>query len=224
MADKFPEIGSTPGEEVEIEGDFLSREKELVGDEFTTEEDKDILNFNDEDDEINEFKEQFPEVDSSEPPVSQETINKENEYYDDDEDDEFDDFESNGIKELNLNESEPIKEWKQRRDLEIEEREKKNKAKKQEILDTAKSTIDDFYENYNLKRDSHSKEILAEQDEFINKRDDFLGRGTLWDRVNELIQDVGELPNGDRDKTRFKEILTKLKGKENAPGAGGYQE
>ncbi|KAK6897389.1 Clathrin light chain [Candida tropicalis] len=229
MADKFPEIDSTPGEEVEIEGDFLSREKELVGDEFTTEEDQNILNMDndeEEDDEINEFKEQFPEVDSSEPPVSQESVsnNQKDEVDVDDEDDDFDNFESNGIKELNLSESEPIKEWKQRRDLEIEEREKKNSAKKQEILDNAKSTIDDFYENYNLKKDNHSKDILAEQDKFLNKRDDFLGRGTLWDRVNELIEDVGELPDGDRDKTRFKEILTKLKGKENAPGAGGYQE
>ena len=43
----------------------------------------------------------------------------------DDDDDEFEGFESsNGAaKELNLSESQAIKEWKQRRDLEIEERE-----------------------------------------------------------------------------------------------------
>ncbi|RCK58977.1 Clathrin light chain [Candida viswanathii] len=207
MADKFPEIGSAAGDDADFEGDFLSREKELVGDEFTTEEDSKILN-DDEDDEINEFKEQFPEVDSSEPPVSQESIDKDAKDDDDDDGDDFDNFESNGVKELNLSESEPIKAWKQQ----------------QEILEKAKSTIDDFYENYNLKKDNHSKDILTEQEKFLNKRDDFLGRGTLWDRVNELVQDVGELPDGDRDKTRFKELLTKLKGKENVPGAGGYQE
>ena len=133
----------------------------------------------------------------------------------DDDDDEFEGFESsNGAaKELNLSESQAIKEWKQRRDLEIEEREKLN-SKKEEIIEKAKSTIDDFYENYNSKRDNHQKEILLEQEKFISKRDDFLKRGTLWDRVNELVTEVGELPGDEsRDKTRFKELLTKLKAK-----------
>lgn len=225
MADKFPEIDTpTAGGDDEYEGDFLSREKELVGDEFTTDQDKQVFE-DDEDDEINEFKEQFPEVDTKAEPSG--TTGAEGLKDDDDDDDEFEgSTSSNGAaKELNLSESQAIKEWKQRRDLEIEEREKLNSKKKEELIEKAKSTIDDFYENYNTKRDNHQKEILQEQEKFISKRDDFLKRGTLWDRVNELVTEVGELPGDEsRDKTRFKELLTKLKGKENVPGAGGYQE
>ncbi|KAL6451953.1 CLC1 Clathrin light chain [Candida maltosa Xu316] len=225
MADKFPEIDSaaTNGD---FEGDFLSREKELVGDEFKTDQDHDFLKDEEEDDEINEFKEQFPEVDEAEPVVNQEI---------DDDDDEFEGFESskNNINNSSHNhqysKSQAIKEWKERRDLEIGEREKKNKAKKEEILEEAKRTIDDFYENYNLKKDNHSKDILTEEDKFVEKRDNFLKRGTLWDRVNELVTEVGEVSVSDadgshRDKTRFKELLNKLKNKDNVPGAGGYQD
>ena len=36
-------------------------------------------------------------------------------------------------------------------------------------------------------------------------------RGTLWDRVNELVTEVGELPGDDsRDKTRFKRIIDEI--------------
>lgn len=50
--------------------------------------------------------------------------------------------------------------------------------------------------------------------------------GTLWDRVNELIDAVG-VPTVDsegNDKTRYRNFLKNLKGKEKVPGAGGYQE
>ena len=79
----------------------------------------------DEDEEINEFKEQFPEVDTKAQNLS---VTKSADK--DDDDDEFEGFESsNAAKEPNLSESQAIKEWKQRRDLEIEEREKLNPKK-----------------------------------------------------------------------------------------------
>lgn len=60
----------------------------------------------------------------------------------------------------------------------------------------------------------------------MKKRDEFLKHGTLWDRVNELIDAVG-VPTVDsegNDKTRYRNFLKNLKGKEKVPGAGGYQE
>ncbi|CAN3357643.1 clathrin light chain [Diutina catenulata] len=207
--DKFPEI-DVDGEE--ISGDFLAREKELMGDEFQTEHDE----------EINDFEAKFPEVDDhqeEEAPKKEESIN----------DNQFEGWESQrsetqGEKSLDLGSSEPIKEWRQRRDLEIEERETANKKKKEDITKKAQQTIDDFYDNYNEKKDKHAKEVVDEQTKYVEKRDGFLGRGTLWDRVNELVKEVGEVPSEGRDKTRFKEVLTKLKGKENVPGAGGYKQ
>ena len=87
----------------------------------------------DEDEEINEFKEQFPEVDTKAQPSGISVTEGADK---DDDDDEFEGFKSsNGVaKELNLSESQAIKEWKQRRDLEIEEREKLNSKKRRKSL------------------------------------------------------------------------------------------
>lgn len=213
MADKYPEL-DVLAEDQDFDGDFLSREKELVGDEFKTEQDRDVLA--ESDDEIQEFKEQFPEVgDAVSEPVEAVAA-------DDDDEDEFEGFGSAPPVTKDLGESEPLKEWKQRRDLEIEERDRVNSKKKEEIVTSAQQNIDDFYDNYNSKREQHTKEIEAEEKEFLEKRDNFLKNGTLWDRVNQLVDGVGELPEDGRDKSRFKGLLSKLKGKENVPGAGGY--
>lgn len=203
MTDKFPELDADI--EVPEGGDFLSREKELLGDEFQTEQDHDILAS---DEEISEFKKEFPEVEEAEPIPEPEPSEEE--------------YEAPASNTLTQGESQPLKEWKQRRDLEIQERENANAKKKDDIVQKAQQTIDDFYDNYNNKREQHSKDVLKEQEQFLEKRDNFLKRGTLWDRVNELVAEVGEVSE-EKDKTRFKSLLGKLKGKENVPGAGGYQ-
>ncbi|GEQ71181.1 hypothetical protein JCM33374_g4862 [Metschnikowia sp. JCM 33374] len=216
MADKFPEIDvDTTGQEVE--GDFFSREKELVGDEFQTEQDSAVFAeaTADEDQEIQEFKDHFPEVGESHIPTQAEPASED--------DDEFEGFSTAPqTTSVTQGESQPLKEWKQRRELEIEEREKANSKRKAEIIAEAQQSIDDFYDNHNNKKEEHAKQVLKEQDDFLEKRDGFLKRGTLWDRVNELVGEAGEGSDSGRDKSRFKGLLTKLKGKENVPGAGGY--
>lgn len=203
MADKFPAL-DVDGEVADgADSDFLSREKELVGDEFQTENDRDALNS---DDEFTEFNEQFPEVDESAPQVQQTQAYDEPEYE----------------APKDLGHSKALKEWKDRRDLEIEEREKANAKSKEEIVAKAQQTIDDFYDNYNTKRDQNSQQVAKDEEEYLAKRDKFLSKGTLWDRVNELTSEVGEVSLGDRDKSRFSKLLKGLKGKENVPGAGGY--
>lgn len=212
MADKFPEI-DVASEPQELEGDFFARERELVGDEFKTEEDQQVLAESEpEDNEIQEFKENFPEVgEQPEAPVVA---------HEDDDDDEFEGFTSQPAH--NLEESQPLKEWAQRRQLEIEERDKASAKKKAELVAAAEQSIDDFYDNYNSKKEQLAETVSKEEKDFLEKRDGFLTRGTLWDRVNEIIDEVGDLDLDSRDKSRFKGLLTKLKGKENVPGAGGY--
>lgn len=213
MADKFPEI-DVSDDEHEFLGDFMAREKQLVGDEFKTEEDINVLAESEpEDHEIQEFKEQFPEV--GEPAATIAATEQE-----DDDDDEFEGFSSQPV--ASQEDSQPLKEWAQRQALEIEEREKANAKKKAEIVAAAEKSIDDFYDNYNSKKELLAETVANEEKEFLEKRDGFLSRGTLWDRVNEIIDEVGELSLDTRDKSRFKGLLTKLKGKENVPGAGGY--
>ena len=121
MADKYPEL-EVSADEQDVQGDFLSREKELLGDEFQTEQDNEVLA--ESDDDIQEFKEQFPEVDNSIAAEPQEEL----------EDDEFENFGSAPPVSQELGESEPLKEWRERRTLEIEEREKANRKKKEEIV------------------------------------------------------------------------------------------
>ena len=165
MSNKFPEIDvpQSNGDDLD-HSDFLSREKELLGDEFKTDQDK-VLE-EDSDDEFNEFKEQFPEVEGSES-VQQEFKSTE-EVDDEDADVALADY---GATETvkDLSQSTSIKEWKQRRDLEIEEREKVNEQKKKDILSKAQQTIDDFYENYNLKKEKHIAEVEKEQEAFLKK-------------------------------------------------------
>lgn len=208
MAEKYPELDVNGDQEAD--GDFLAREQELLGDEFKTEQDKDVLA--ESDDEIQEFKDQFPEVEGSAAAVAAP---------EEDDDEEFEAFGSAPTT-TDMGQSEHLAGWKERRDLEIAEREKANARKKEDIVSGAKEIIDDFYVNYNNKMDQHGKEVLKEQEEFLEKRDGFLKRGTLWDRVSELVGEIGEVPEDGRDKSRFKDLLAKLEGKENVPGAGGY--
>lgn len=204
MADKFPALDVDAEVGDNIDSDFLSREKELLGDEFKTENDKEALNS---DDEFTEFNEQFPEVDQTEAAQHQQPEAYEEPAYEAPKD---------------LGDSKALKDWKERRDLEIAEREKANAKTKEEIVKKAQQTIDDFYDNYNTKKEQSSQQVLKDEEQFLEKRDKFLSKGTLWDRVNELTTEVGEVSLGDRDKSRFSKILKNLKGKDKVPGAGGY--
>ena len=88
MADKFPALDSIDNEvptndstEDVGESDFLSREKELLGDEFKTEDDKDALEGSD--DEINDFKEQFPDVEDTKADEEEESETEDKGFEDD---------------------------------------------------------------------------------------------------------------------------------------------
>lgn len=124
---------------------------------------------------------------------------------------------------LNLDESEPIKEWKARQELEIKRRDELSETKRNEIRDKAKKAIDDFYENYNNKKDSSVEEVRSAAKEFVEELNNAVSGGTTWDRVLKLIDTSDKsVRAGGRDKTRFKEILLSLKGDPDAPGAAGY--
>ncbi|CDK24219.1 unnamed protein product [Kuraishia capsulata CBS 1993] len=218
MADEFPEIQDVADvADVEVEGstptDFLSREKELLGDEFATEQDGNIAH---EDAEFEEFESSFPAVSSAPQYEQEEEVEEE----------KAEEIPVSSFGSLNLDESEPIKAWKERRTLEISKRDEVAKARAEELKDEAKKAIDDFYDNYSSKKDISIEETRKQEDAFLAKRDTFLERGTVWDRVVELLELTKNTNSVDtanhRDKTRFKELLLALKGKENVPGAAGY--
>ncbi|ODV86168.1 hypothetical protein CANARDRAFT_27431 [[Candida] arabinofermentans NRRL YB-2248] len=223
MADKYPQLDDV-ADETEVGGssDFLSREKELLGDEFATEQDKD-LEQDDEDDEFNEFESQFPEVSTSEAAAAAPAaVESEDEY-------ETSEPTSNvlpSFSNLNLDESEHIKEWKKTRDLELTKRDEISANKLEELKGDAEKAIDDFYENYNNKKEAAIEVTRKEAEEFLSKIDGFLEKGTVWDRSIELLNLNKNSNSVDaanhRDKTKFKDLLLALKGKEQVPGAAGY--
>jgi hypothetical protein len=124
---------------------------------------------------------------------------------------------------LSLEDSEPLKEWKVRQELEIKRRDELSESKKRETRDKAKAAIDDFYENYNTKKDESIEQTRGEAKTFLEERDNAVAGGTSWDRIAKLIDtsEKGTKVKG-RDKSRFKEMLLSLKGDPDAPGAAGY--
>jgi hypothetical protein len=124
---------------------------------------------------------------------------------------------------FNLDDSEPIKEWRARQELEIKRRDELSDTKREEIRDKAKKAIDDFYENYNNKKETSIEEVRNAAKDFIGELNNAVSGGTTWDRVLKLIDTSDKsVTAGGRDKTRFKELLLSLKGDPDAPGAAGY--
>lgn len=229
MTDKFPEIEGIT--ETNSEGDFLSREKELLGNEFATEADADIVNETkdgEEEDEFDDFKTQFPEVSGPNG-----DSNGSEQLAQDEEEEESNNIAGqtsetekgivNQFTNLNLNESEHYQEWKKSRELEISKRDEIAQRKLQDTQSQARKEIDDFYENYNNKKDDAIKETKKEADEFAEKNKKFIEDGTLWDRVVQILSldknsDTLDSENM-RDKSRFRDLLLALKGKDSVPGA-----
>lgn len=235
MADKFPEIDdagiSAAVDTNAPESDFLSREKEALGDEFKSENDENILKEaaggvedEDDDEEFEDFKSQFPEVGTTTTTTAAPAVEADTDVPIKQEDNASSTI-ADKFTNLNLDESEHIKEWKETRALEISKRDEIAQRKLEDIKKEAEKAIDDFYENYNNKKDDAIAETKKEEKEFLEKRDKFLENGTVWDRVVELLKldknsDAIDSDNL-RDKSKFRDLLLALKGKEGVPGAAG---
>lgn len=119
------------------------------------------------------------------------------------------------------NSSNVIAEWKQRREVELNERDGADERAKGELKEEAIKHIDEFYENYNRKKSEQLEGVRREAEEFQKNRDEFSSQEgtTTWDRVLQLINEDDADQVAGRDKSKFKEILQRLKGNTAAPGA-----
>jgi hypothetical protein len=125
------------------------------------------------------------------------------------------------------NEPEPevIREWRERRDLALKERDEKSQQKKKETIETAHKNLDDFYVNYNSKKEKNIAQTRREAEEFLKSREDTSAGGTSWERIAKLVDLSGKGAKGGASgtgKERFRELLLALKKDEKAPGATGY--
>lgn len=122
-------------------------------------------------------------------------------------------------------EPEVIRQWRERRDLALQERAERSTQKKAETVKAAQQNIDDFYENYNTKKEKMIAQTRREAEEFLEGRDDTTAGGTSWERIAKLVDLSGKGSKGGASgtgKERFRELLMNLKKDEKAPGATGY--
>ncbi|KAL2064333.1 hypothetical protein VTL71DRAFT_4827 [Oculimacula yallundae] len=238
MADRFPSLEEfDSGAQTETQGssgfegdDFLSREKALLGDDadqFATGNDNsayvedgndDLLGGGGGNEQVQEFESSFPSIDTqnegvapggsitnitpfqSSQPSYQAHISEEEE-------------------------PEIIKQWRERRDLGLQERETRSAERKEETVKNAQQNIDDFYENYNSKKEKSIAATRREAEQFLEGREDTSAGGTSWERIAKLVDLSGKGKGGGQsgsEKAKFRELLLSLKKDEKAPGATGY--
>ena len=98
-------------------------------------------------------------------------------------------------------------------------------SKKAETVKAARDAVDEFYENYNNRRDKQVAQTRKEAEEFLNKREDTTSGGTSWERIAKLVDlsGKGKIGGGAGEgKARMRELLVSLRKDEKAPGATGY--
>ena len=118
-----------------------------------------------------------------------------------------------------------IREWREARDLALTHRDEVSSKKKADTVKSAQTAIDDFYENYNNKKEKGVAQTQREAEEFLASRDDTTAGGTSWERIAKLVDLSGKGARGGGaggGKERFRELLVSLRKDQSAPGATGY--
>ncbi|KAJ0165340.1 Clathrin light chain [Colletotrichum tanaceti] len=118
-----------------------------------------------------------------------------------------------------------IREWREKRDAQNEKRAQQFAAQREETIKEARENIDDFYNNYNAKKEKGISQTRKEAEQFLASREDTVSGGTSWERIAKLVDVSGKGAKGGASgsgKERFRELLVSLKKDEKAPGASGY--
>lgn len=118
-----------------------------------------------------------------------------------------------------------LKAWREKRDEQNAKRAQQFAQQREETIAEAQRNIDDFYENYNNKRDKLVSATQKEAEAFLNGRDDTTSGGTSWERIAKIVDVSGKGAKGGAagsGKERFRELLMSLRKDEKAPGAEGY--
>ncbi|ORX96846.1 clathrin light chain [Clohesyomyces aquaticus] len=122
-------------------------------------------------------------------------------------------------------EPEVLRAWREARDIAIQHRDEVSAERKAKTIAEAQENIDDFYENYNTKKEKGMAQTRREAEEFLASRDDTTAGGTSWERIAKLVDLSGKGVKGGAsgsEKHRFREMLLSLRKDEKAPGATGY--
>lgn len=122
-------------------------------------------------------------------------------------------------------EPEVVRAWRENRDAQIASRDEVSEGKKAETVKAAHEAVDEFYENYNNRKDKQIAQTRKEAEEFLAKREDTTSGGTSWERIAKLVDLSGKGAGGGAPgtgKAKMREMLVGLRKDEKAPGATGY--
>ncbi|KAI1361018.1 clathrin light chain [Xylaria arbuscula] len=234
MADRFPSLDDfDSGAQTDIKDvgspsadDFLARERALLGDDATqfatgnetaalADPSDDLLGGDDNAAGDAQFESQFPELGSNEQVGPGGSITGPSVSY------------NSGYGAYVEEEQEPeiIKQWREKRDTANAKRAEEFSQQKAQTIKEAQENIDEFYENYNNKKDKTIAQTRKDEEQFLASRDDTTSGGTSWERIAKLADVSGKGPKGGASgsgKERFRELLVSLRKDEKAPGATGY--
>lgn len=239
MADRFPSLEDfDSGAQTDVlatteapsTSNFLEREKAILGDDanqFATVED---AGFDDDDDDLlggggggnnAAFNSQFPDISTPNEGLTPgvgggaTTITGPSVSY------------NSGYAAFTEEEEEPqvIKDWREKRDAQNAKRTEQFAQQRAETIQEAQQNIDDFYENYNNKKEKTVAQTRKDAEQFLANRQDTTSGGTSWERIAKLVDVSGKGAKGGASgsgKERFRELLVSLRKDEKAPGAEGY--
>ncbi|KAM7214926.1 clathrin light chain [Rhypophila decipiens] len=236
MADRFPSLEDfDSGAQTDIKdvseapstSNFLEREKAILGDDANQFASVEDAGFDDDDDDLlgggmatsggdSTFESQFPDITSPNEGITSGGITGPSVSYNSG-------FAATAVTEED--EPEVIKQWREKRDAQNAKRADQFAAQRAETVNEARQNIDDFYENYNNKKEKMITQTRKEAEQFLANREDTTSGGTSWERISKIVDVSGKGAKGGAagsGKERFRELLTSLRKDEKAPGADGY--
>lgn len=124
----------------------------------------------------------------------------------------------------------PVLAWRESQKDAIAKRDAESERKKAEAISKAEQDIDNFYSEYNAKKEKNIAANKENEAKFQEERSRELAEGTTWDRVTKILElknsqskTIARTGPGSSDLTRMKEVYLKLRREgERAPGAAGY--
>ncbi|CAO3614766.1 unnamed protein product [Cunninghamella echinulata] len=116
-------------------------------------------------------------------------------------------------------EPEVVRQWRQKREELIAQRDKEAADKKEETIQKAREDIDRFYEEYNEKKQKSIEENRAREEAYQKERDDASTSNNIWERVvREFDVSNAKSAHHTRDVSRMKQVMLDLRKSDNAPG------
>ncbi|KAI8090020.1 Sodium/hydrogen exchanger family-domain-containing protein [Halteromyces radiatus] len=114
-------------------------------------------------------------------------------------------------------EPETVRQWREKQNEILAERDQQAEKKRQEIIQQAHTDIDRFYEEYNEKKQQSIERNRQREEERQKEKDDLTTGTNIWERT---LKEINNTRGSSKDSNvaRMKEIMVELKKSKDAPG------